>query len=116
MVSLNYVVAIVERQGIRIPVVVFEHEVDVLRFMHGSVEIDPSIEPPVASAEIDPSEEFDRLQNTYCKGENNPVVAVFGSRQNFVAIFGVDGRVDAQDDAPRRGRKSKPESSEAQPG
>lgn len=109
MVKLPYVVAIVERQGVKTPVTVFEHEVEVLNAVHGgNVEIDESAVPPVESAEIDPSEEFDRLQNLYCRGEVNPVVEALGQRRDFVARFEAADEAEA----PRRGRKPKAEAAE----
>ena len=49
---------------------VFEHEVEILRDMHGdgNVTVDESIEYP--AIEIDAGEEFDRLMNVYGRNED----------------------------------------------
>ena len=83
---------------------VFEHEVEILRDIHGAgnVELVESYYPTI---EIDEGEEFDRLMTIYGKNDNGQpyVERVIGYSARHLAEF------KAEAEAPKRGRKTKAE-------
>lgn len=59
-----------------IPVAVFEHEVEILKEIHGEGNIEAVEDAPdYPPVEIDSSEEMDRLANTYGTHENGQLYA-----------------------------------------
>lgn len=57
-----------------IPAVVFEHEVEILRDMHGDGNIE-EVESDYPAVEIDSAEEFDRLVNVYGRNDEGQLYA-----------------------------------------
>ena len=88
---------------------VFEHELEILRDVHGdaNIEIIEGVEYP--AVEIDAGEEFDRLINVYGQDQNGQlfVERCIGRGPKQLEALGVH-------DEPKRGRKAKEETVEAE--
>ncbi len=78
-----------------IPATVFEHELDVLRDIHGQVDLaDEQVDRVV---EIDPDEEFDRLKNKYGMNDAGQFYAE--------RVFGVSAKaIEAYAHKPKRSK------------
>lgn len=91
-ITLPYVIALVVRgEGSKTPTIVYPHEVEILKAMHGedSVTI-ASEDAPVKEGTFDTEDEYVRLQGMY-KGDNdnpNPTVRVFRNLDEFESAFG----------------------------
>lgn len=91
-VTLPYVVALVLRgESSKTPVVVFPHEVEILKTIHGedSVQVTEDV-APVKEAEFDTEDEYARLQQYY-KGDSenpNPTTRTFRNLDEFESAFG----------------------------
>ncbi|MFD1121833.1 hypothetical protein ACFQ2T_04910 [Methylophilus flavus] len=86
-----YVIALLRRsENEKTPLVVYPHEVEVLKALHGSDAIvETEDTPPVASGEFDPHDEYARLEGLYIGNEQrpNPVFTALGDVDEFVASF-----------------------------
>ena len=74
-----------------IPVAVFEHEVEILKDIHGegNVELIEDGVPDYPAVEIDSGEEMDRLMNTYGQGDSGQFYAerVYGRSHKGLEAF-----------------------------
>jgi hypothetical protein len=86
-----YLVVLLRRsENEKTPLVVYPHEVEVLKALHGSDAIvETEDTPPVASGEFDPQDEYARLEGLYIGNEQrpNPVFTALGDVDEFVASF-----------------------------
>jgi hypothetical protein len=81
MLAKHVTVLVMRDMAEKIPTTVFEHEVEVLRDVHGDGKIEiVNLLPDIAPVEIDTDEEMDRLRNTYGQSESGQSYAerVFG--------------------------------------
>lgn len=109
-ITLPYLIVLLVRgEGSKIPLTVHEHEVDILREMHGGDEaiIVTDHAPPVLSAEIETADEYARLQQYY-RGDNenpNPTQRIFRNLDEFEAAFTrmqPDQPIDQPIDQPKK--------------
>ena len=74
-----------------IPVAVFEHEVEILKDIHGEGNVDLIEDgvPDYPAVEIDSGEEMDRLMNTYGQGDSGQYYAerVYGRSHKGLEAF-----------------------------
>ena len=74
-----------------IPVAVFEHEVEILKDIHGEGNVDLIEDgvPDYPAVEIDSGEEMDRLMNTYGQGDSGQFYAerVYGRSHKGLEAF-----------------------------
>ena len=87
------------------PKIVFPHEVDVLREVHGHNRIEMSdAKSPLGEVEVDLEAEYQRLLDEYnlsaANGGQHPVVAVYGSFDEFCDAV-------QEPKASKRGRKAR---------
>ena len=85
------------------PKIVFAHEIDVLRQLHGTTRIElTDAKSPLGEVDVDLETEFQRLLQEYGQaaagGEVHPVIAVYGSFDEFCDAL--------QTPKPKRGRKA----------
>ena len=83
---------------------VYEHEVEILRDIHGAGNVE-LIESDYPTVEIDENEEYDRLMNTYGRNDNGQpyVERAIGYSARHLAEF------SGEAPAPKRVRKAKVE-------
>lgn len=91
-VTLPYVIALVVRgEGSKTPSIVFPHEIEVLKTMHGDDAVVIAEEDaPVKEGTFDTADEYVRLQGYY-RGDNenpNPTTRVFRNLDEFESAFG----------------------------
>jgi len=91
-VTLPYVVALVKRgEGSKTPVVIFPHEVEILRAQLGEDAVEVTDDtPPVQEGSFETEDEYVRLQEYYRGNgdEPNPTTRVWRNLGEFEADFG----------------------------
>lgn len=96
-VTIPYQVVLVCRsENEKTPVIVFPHEVEILKVLHGEDIRETDAEPPVKEATFETEDEYSRLQQYY-KGNQevtDPVRQALGTLKDFEESFEAIGGSD----------------------